>query len=157
MEIKIEFSERTYGAIDNVLQSLDRIGQELHEIRSLIGKQFIPGEVCELVDSRATTSQPYYRVNLITYKSYTFGTFEIVTKEMTEWLAEHNKKPQDIMWATCHEVGATRFVGQIKDIVLSGKELESYATKDNFILNICGHTWYIGSTLEPVNAGGRVC
>lgn len=154
VEIKIKFSERTYSAFDNVLQCLDRIGQELHEIRSLIGKQFITGEVCERVDSRAAVSQPYYKVNLITYKSYTFGTFKIVTNEMTEWLAEHNKKPQDIMWETCSEIGATRFVGQIKDIVLSGKEIESYATQDNFILNICGHPWYIGSKLEPVNVGG---
>lgn len=151
MEIKIEFSERTYAAFDNVLQGLDRIGQELHEIRSLIGKQFIPGEVCELIDSRATASQPYYKVNLITYKSYTFGTFEIVTKEMTEWLARHNKKPSDIMWATCTEIHDTRFVGRIKDIVLSGKEIESYATQDNFILNICGHPWYIGTLVASLN------
>lgn len=157
MEIKIEFSDRTYGAFDNVLQSLNRIGQALHEIRSLIGKQFISGEVRELVDSSATASQPYYRVNLITYKSYTFETFEIVTKEMIEWLAKHNKKPQDIIWATCTEIHDIRFVGRIKDIVLSGKEIKSYASQDNFILNICGHPWYIGSKLEPVNAGGRVC
>ena len=154
MEIKIDFSERTYAAFDNVLQCLDRIGQELHEIRSLIGKQFIPGEVCELVDSRVADTSPHYRVNLITYKSYTFGTFEIVTKEMTDWLAKHNKKPSDIMWATCTEICDVRFVGQIKDIVLSSKELESYTTKDNYILNICGHPWYIGSKLEPVNVGG---
>lgn len=154
MEIKIEFSERTYAAVDNVLQCLDRIGQELHEIRSLVGKQFIPGEVCELVDSRAAVSPPYYRVDLISYKSYTFGTFEIVTKEMTEWLAEHHKKPQDIIWATSTDIYNTRFIGQIKDIILSGKELENYATKDNYILNICGHPWYIGRKFEPVNIGG---
>lgn len=154
MEIKIEFSDRAHKAFDNVLLQLERIGQELHEIRSLVGKQFIPGEVCEFVDSRAADTSPHYRVNLITYKSYTFGTFEIVTKEMTDWLAKHNKKPSDIMWATCTEIGDMRFVGQIKDIILSGKEIESYATKDNFILNICGHPWYIGSKLEPVNVGG---
>lgn len=154
MEIKIEFSDRAHKAFDNVLLQLERIGQELHEIRSLVGKQFIPGEVCELVDSHAAGPLNYFRVTLITYRTYTFGTFEIVTKEMTEWLDEHHKKPSDIMWATCTDVYNTRFIGQIKDVVLSCKELEDYVTKDNYILNICGHPWYIGSKLEPVNVGG---
>lgn len=151
MEIKIEFSERTYAAVDNVLQCLDRIGQELHEIRSLVGKQPIRDE---LVDSSAVAPLNYFRVTLITYKTYTFGTFETVTKEMTEWLAEHKKKPSDIMWTTCPDIIDTRFVGQIKDIVLTNRELERYATSDKYILNICGHPWYIGSKLEPVNYGG---
>lgn len=151
MEIKIEFSERTYAAVDNVLQCLDRIGQELHEMRSLVGKQPIRDE---LVDSRAVAPLNYFRVTLITYKTYTFGTFETVTKEMTEWLAEHHKKPSDIMWASCTEIPDNHFVGQIRDIVLSNRELERYATSDKYILNICGHPWYIGSKLEPVNYGG---
>lgn len=157
MEIKIKFSDRAYKAFDNASQRLDRIGKELHEIKSLISKQFIPGEVNEHVDSSIAATTQYYRVTLITCKSYTFetlDTFEIVTEEMTEWLAAHNKKPQDITWVTRTEISDGRYVGQIKDIILSGKEIESYATNDNVILNICGHPWYIGSKLELVNIGG---
>lgn len=167
METKIEFSERAYRALDQALQRLDYIKQELREIRSLMGKQFIPGEVCGQVDSSAAASPNdcqgdssaaaspnYYRVTLITNRSYTLETFEIMTKEMTEWLAAHHKKPEDIKCATCTDFYDTRFVGQIRDVVLSGKEIKSCVTGDTGVLNICGHFWYLGSTIEPVNIGG---
>lgn len=103
------------------------------------------------VDSRTTVK---CKLDLITYRSYTIENTKNVTNEMADWLAAHDRKPEDIKWGSCADGHEWRFVGQLKGVVMTGAELDSLTTKDSFIINICGHPWYIASRPEEVHNAG---
>lgn len=132
MRIEIDLSDRAYRMLDRIETLLDRM--------------------IRYVES---SDVAMYKVNLITYKTYTLESLENITKEMTDWLTAHGKKPEDIKWGACEIDSHMRFVGQLKDVAMSGTELAALTTKDNFIINICGHPWYMASRPEEVHDAGR--